>query len=166
MIYDPLHMKPNKPGTDRRSFITRLTGMSALALVSPVANHSNLFAEEVESTSSETWDMSWLDDFRGKHKQVFDVGGTLLGEHAALPHLSPLHVPRNYLNAHKEVFGLAYPSINTAVGMTGTAYPINAKDAIWAKYSLGERWKINARNPKKIVCRLETACVPEGRAEV
>ena len=37
---------------------------------------------------------------------------------------------------------LEYPDINTAVGISGPAFPMNASDRLWAKYQLGERAKI------------------------
>ena len=37
---------------------------------------------------------------------------------------------------------LEYPDINTAVGISGPAFPMNASDRLWAKYKLGERSKI------------------------
>lgn len=55
---------------------------------------------------------------------------------------SPLRVVRNWLNAHKEVYSLEYPNVNSVVGITFEAFPINASDAIWVKYGIGEKWKI------------------------
>jgi hypothetical protein len=136
-------MKAMKSDTDRRSFIARLTGLSALAFVSPLFGGSRLEAEEMTPVVTKSdWDLSRLEDFKGKHRQVFDIGERELSENSSAPDASPLRVPRNYLNAHKEVFGLEHPAINTAVGIARPTYPINATDAIWLKYSLGERWKI------------------------
>ena len=38
--------------------------------------------------------------------------------------------------------GLQPPDVNTVVGTMYSAFPLNASDAIWAKYKLGERSKI------------------------
>ena len=108
----------------RRSFLTALASISGVAWTRPV------FA----APTSDTWDLSWLDQLKGRHKQVFAVGP--LKDHL------PLLVVVNYLDAHREVFGLAYPDINTVVGIARQGYPINAQDALWAKYELGRRWDL------------------------
>lgn len=108
----------------RRSFLTALASLTGVALTRPV------FALPV----SDTWDLSWLDQLKGRHKQVFAVG--------SLPDQLPLHVVVNYLDAHREVFGLAFPDINTLVGIARRGFPINAQDALWAKYELGRRWHV------------------------
>ena len=84
-------------------------------------------------TESE-WDLSWVEELRGKHKQVFTIG--------SLTKNLPLHVVTNYLDAHLEVYGLKHPDINTVVGITQPGFPINANDALWAKYELGRRWEL------------------------
>ena len=112
-----------------------------MALFSPALDRSGLAAETVNAANT-AWDLAWIDQMSGKHKQVFDLGGRKLDDTDAVAGESPLRVPRNYLNGHKEVYGLESPAINTIVGITSQAFPINATDAIWAKYALGEKWKI------------------------
>ena len=125
---------------NRRSFVTRLTGFSALALLSPLADRVGLQAVEPSAEpSTSDWDFSWLDTLKGKHRQVFDFGSLEGGE--------PLRVVRNYLNAHKEVYRLEFPRVNAVVGIASNAFPINASDALWAKYSLGEKWKVRILQP-------------------
>lgn len=108
----------------RRSFLAALASFSGVALSRPA------FA----LPASDTWDLSWLEQLKGRHKQVFAISDL----HDRLP----LHVVVNYLDAHREVFGLAYPDINTVVGIARQAFPINAQDAVWAKYELGRRWEL------------------------
>src|SRR5262245_51223703 len=108
----------------RRAFFGTVTGLAALA---PIG------AQE----KSSAWDLAWLDQFKGKHKQVFDFGAMELGED------SPLRLPNNYLNTFKDVFHLEPPEVNVAVGIAGSAFPINASDALWEKFKIGEEWKIN-----------------------
>lgn len=78
------------------------------------------------------WDMSWLDRLTGKHKQVFDFSDLEIG----------LLVVSNWLNAHEEVYGLRHPDVNAVVGIGGHAFPVNATDAMYAKYPIGELWKV------------------------
>jgi len=122
--------------TDRRSFVARLAGLSAAALVGSTAE------AEIPEVATAQWDLSWLDTLTGKHKQVFDFGSMDLSDRDLAAGDSPLRVPRNWLNAHKEVYNLEPPQVNTIVGITYDAFPMNVTDAIWQKYSLGERWKI------------------------
>jgi hypothetical protein len=83
------------------------------------------------------FDVGWLDRLTGEHKQAFDYGSFDLSVDAR-----PLRFVRNYLDPFREVYGLEFPKINTVVGISRPAFPINASDAIWQKYRLGERWKI------------------------
>ena len=108
----------------RRSFLTALASLSGVALT----------RSALALPVSDTWDLSWLDQLKGRHKQVFAVGN--LNDHR------PLHVVVNYLDAHREVFGLAYPDINTVVGIAHQGFPINIQDALWVKYELGRRWEL------------------------
>ena len=112
--------------TDRRSFL------AAFAAV-PLAAHlpGDRPRGVTESPGSSEWDMSWLDQLTGKHKQVFDVESPAI----------PLIVVANYLRGFREVMNLEYPDVNTVVGLAGL-YAINANDAMWAKYKLGERHQI------------------------
>lgn len=106
--------------------LASLTGLAALDLARP----SEAFARATAPAS--TWDMSWLDQLKGKHKQVFDTSNLRLA----------LAVPTNYLDAVAEVYGLNYPDVNTVVGIGGSCFPINAGDALYAKYEIGRRWQV------------------------
>jgi hypothetical protein len=117
----------------RRSFmsvVASLAGFTALdGAIDPASAQS-------PARPAGQWDLSWFDEFKGAHKQVFDYGSfELAGD------LRPLRFVANYLDPYRDVFGLEPPQINTAVGIS-RALPINASDAIWQKYRLGERYKI------------------------
>jgi len=81
---------------------------------------------------AEKWDMSWLDQLNGKHKQVFDMSNLEIG----------LVVVKNWFDAHEEVYGLKYPRVNVVVGIGGHAFPMNATDEMYRKYPIGEQWKV------------------------
>jgi len=115
--------------SSRRSFVSTLSSLLGVG-----AAHRFLGLRE-ESPRSSTWDISWLDGQKGKHKQVFSVASPL-NQHF------PLHVVTNYLDAFEEVFGVRYPDVNTAVGITDPGFPINVSDALWQKYEIGRRWQI------------------------
>jgi len=117
--------------TNRRSFLGVLSALGGAAVLRPIdANASGARARQSLAASGE-WDLSWLDQLQGKHKQVFDMG------------VPELKAPANYLRAFREVYQLEHPQVNGVVGIAYAAFPINAVDALWAKYELGARWKID-----------------------
>ena len=83
------------------------------------------------------WDLSWLAEMKGKHRQVFDVVRKI----EDIP--GPLHTVNNYLDAWKEVYQMEFPDVNTVLGIAGSGFPINVNHAIWAKYKIAERWQIS-----------------------
>jgi hypothetical protein len=119
--------------SSRRSFmsvIASLTGTLAL-------DGQLEAAAQAQSQRAGQFDVAWLDRLTGEHKQAFDYGSFDLSVDNR-----PLRFVRNYLDPYREEYGLEFPKINTAVGISRPAFPINASDAIWQKYKLGERWKI------------------------
>ena len=113
------------------SALTSLAGVAAIDVAaSPAAAQSS-------SAAAPAWDLEWMDDLKAKHRQVFDLGEVNL---VADPR--PLRFPRNYLDAFHDVFALDFPEVKTIVGISGTAFGINASDRLWEKYALGERSKI------------------------
>lgn len=115
---------------ERRGFLaTGFAGLAALGLIRP--SDAKALRSSVGSVAQGGWDMSWLDGLKGKHKQVFDLGD---------PHL--LRVVRNWLDAHQTVYGLKSPDVNPVVGIAGGAFPVNAGDALYQKFPIGEQWKV------------------------
>jgi hypothetical protein len=98
-------------------------------------------------TGSSEWDLSWLDQLKGKHKQLYDVGNMDVSED------TPLRMPMNYLDAFRDLYHLEPPDVNVVVGIQRVAFPMNASDALWEKYQLGERWKIKDPQTGKIAAR-------------
>jgi hypothetical protein len=113
---------------NRRTFLARLGGIAALG--------STAAAQSTPPPAGGI-DISWFDAFKGKHKQVFDCGTFDLSSD------SPLRQPGTYLAAHRELNHLEPPDdINVLVGVSHRAFPMNANDAMWQKYRLGELWHI------------------------
>jgi hypothetical protein len=113
----------------RRSFIGALSAAAGTALLRPADARASASSRPLPAT--EEWDLSWLDQLKGKHKQVFDLGGP------------EIEAVANYLRAFREVYRLEHPHVNVVVGVAYKAYPLNAVDALWSKYQLGARWKID-----------------------
>lgn len=116
---------------DRRTFLSTLTGIASLT--SLAATHQ----APAQTAAGARLDVSWFDAFKGKHRQVFDLGSFDLSVD------SPLRQPGTYFSAHREVSHLEPPDdINVLVGISHKAFPMNATDALWEKYRLGEHWNI------------------------
>lgn len=119
---------------DRRSFISLLASLAGVAAADGAVERASA---QTPARPATRWDLSWLDELKGKHKQVYDYGSFDVSGDPA-----PLRFVLHYLDAHREVSGLEPPDVNTVVGTMFTAFPIQASDALWQKYQLGERWKI------------------------
>ena len=116
---------------NRRGFLSILGGVAALSSATRAQRQTPA------APAATTIDITWFDAFKGKHKQVFDLGSFDLSVD------SPLRQPVTYFSAHREVSHLEPPDdINVLVGISHTAFPMNATDALWEKYKLGEIWNI------------------------
>jgi intracellular sulfur oxidation DsrE/DsrF family protein len=118
----------------RRSFMSALASLAGAAAL-PASGRE--VVAQTPAAPNPTWDLAWLDAFRGKHKQVYD-----LGSHNLAADQAPLRFARNFLDTFRDVYRLESPDINTLVGISGPAFPMNASDRLWAKYQLGERSQI------------------------
>jgi len=118
--------------TSRRSFFTALASVAGAAALRP-----GDAAAQATAPSAGPFDMAWLEQMKGKHKQLYDLGGISLAEEPR-----PLRFCRNFLDTFRDVYKLEHPGVNTAVGISGPAFPMNATDRLWEKYKLGERAKI------------------------
>jgi hypothetical protein len=119
----------------RRSFVSAVASLTGLAVARRSAGQQPTGQPAAASTAA--FDMAWLEQLKGKHKQLYDLGG-----HELSVDPRPLRFERNFLDTFRDVYHLEYPDINTAVGISGPAFPMNASDRLWAKYKLGERSKI------------------------
>jgi len=122
------------PVQSRRSFMSLL---SWLAGATALQSSASLAAAQTTSAPAQSWDLRWIDDLKGTHKQVFDLADA---NPASEP--PPLRLPRNYLDAFRDVYNREFPDVRTVVGITGRAFGVNASDRLWEKYALGERSKI------------------------
>ncbi|MBI3402279.1 MAG: hypothetical protein HY048_12735 [Acidobacteria bacterium] len=117
---------------DRRTFLTALTGLASLPAIAG-AQGGQAPAPAVAGPI----DVTWFDAFKGKHKQVFDLGSFDLSVD------SPLRQPVTYFAAHREVSKLEPPNdVNVLVAISHKAFPMNATDALWEQLKLGELWGI------------------------
>jgi hypothetical protein len=123
------------------SVLSSLAGLAAVQATGTSAS--------AQTPAPQDWDLRWIEDLKAApHKQVFDMADT---DPASEP--PPLRLPRNYMDAFRDVYKQAFPDIRTVVGITGRAFPINASDRLWEKYALGERSKIVDPATKKPAVR-------------
>jgi hypothetical protein len=114
----------------RRGFLGAMVGAGAAPLL---IDHGSLFGSRPPGgASAEKWDLTWLDRLTGKHKQVFDFNNLEPG----------LRVIKNWYDAHEAVFSLKHPDVNAVVGIAGSTFPVNASDALYQKFPIGELWKV------------------------
>jgi hypothetical protein len=119
----------------RRSFVSALTSLAGVMAI-PLASRQAV--AQTPSGAAPDWDLRWIDELKtALHKQVFDMADA---DPAGEP--PPLRLPRNYLDAFRDVYKLDFPDVRTVVGISGHAFPVNASDRLWEKYALGERSKI------------------------
>ena len=114
-----------------------MSALTSLAGVTAIQAASTPVAAQVPAGSGPNWDLRWMDELKGQHKQVFDMADA---DPAGEP--PPLRLPRNYLDGFRDVYTLEFPEVRTVVGISGRAFNVNASDRLWAKYALGERSKI------------------------
>ena len=130
------------PEPDRRTFMTALGSAAALTLGATTE------ASQPSAAPANAIDISWFDAFTGKHKQVFDLGSFDLSVD------TPLRQAVTYLSAHQQINRLEPPNdINVVIGISHKAFPMNASDALWTKYALGEVWGIKDRATGKPAVR-------------
>jgi hypothetical protein len=122
------------PQKSRRSFISVLTSLAGVTAIQAASTQA---AAQVPAASAQNWDLRWMDELKAQHKQVFDMADA---DPAAEP--PPLRLPRNYLDGFRDVYKLEFSQVQTIVGISGRAFPVNASDLLWEKYALGERSKI------------------------
>jgi hypothetical protein len=116
----------------RRHFLSTVASFTGLAAAGVSASQ-----QPGARTARGEFDLAWLDQMKGQHKQLYDLGSFDL---SADPR--PLRYARNFLDTFRDAMHLEFPAINTAVGISGPAFAMNASDRLWAKYKLGERSKI------------------------
>ena len=122
--------------SDRRHFLVAVSGLAALPALASAAGPEPALQQRGGAPAPQQWDLSWLDTFKGKHKQLFDMGG------ADVNGDSTLRMPSNYLAMAKEVLKMEPPDVNVVIGIQQTAFPFLVSDALWPKFKLGELWKI------------------------
>jgi hypothetical protein len=113
---------------------------SFLASASALAGASLLPAVVEAAQQPQGWDLSFVDRFKGKHKQVFDVNDPNIG----------LVVIKNWLDAWESVYKLKHPDVDAIAGIAGRGFVINASDELYAKFPIGQLFQVNDAEGKPV----------------
>lgn len=132
---EPFVSQPKQPTSPRRDFLAQVA--TAAVAVAGTACAAPLAAANVAASSSRAmpFDDSWTRRVSAaKHRAVFD--SPQIEDGLALTHAS------FFMQGYREQFGLGESDVVPVVIMrhTGTVMALN--DAMWAKYTLGERYKV------------------------
>lgn len=114
--------------------------LDALAEILSAAIAPTVYAQPSEARSED-----WLSKINGTHKQFFDA--VTVNDGWALGYAV------NFLNANDEAYKLADNSLSAVVGLRHFAAPLGLTDVIWAKYELGEFFKLNDPATKQPLAR-------------
>jgi len=134
--------------SDRRAFLAQV-GAGTLALLGTPAF---LGAETLVNATA--MDDKWVDGLKGKYRQYFDAtavnSGWVLG------------YAMNWLDTMESAYNLTDKDLSAVVGLRHFGIPIAYTDEIWAKYKLGEMFKINDPVTKAPAVRNPYAYAKEG----
>ena len=135
----------------RRSFFGRVAaGTVALAGAGVVAPR----AAEAEWTEAPEGADDWLARITGVHRQYFDAVTVNDG--------FPLGFAMNFMNTIGETYKVQDKDISAVVGLRHFSIPLAFNNDIWAKYKLGEFFKLTDPVTKEPAVRNPYAYVKEG----
>jgi hypothetical protein len=97
---------------------------------------------------------AWLGQIKGQHKQFFDAVSINDG--------FSLAYAMNYLDTMGQTYKLGDSALTAVVGLRHFSIPIAFSNAVWAKYKLGEFFKVNDPATKAPATRNPFAYVKEG----
>lgn len=139
------------PSTHRRSFLGRLAA-GALAITGIAAVDRRPLAAAPMSKKPAGDD--WLAGVNGAHRQFFDAVSVNEG--------FPFAFAMTFMNTVGETYNAGDKDINAIVGLRHAAIPLAFNNDIWAKYNLGEMFKIVDPVTKAPAVRNPYAYVKDG----
>lgn len=137
-------MEVNKLPTGRRKFLGSIaTGAVAMGL-GGIAAPLQSIANSTEQHSNPDDPDEWFKKIKGKHRIVFDVTGP--------NEIMPFAWPRVFLMTN-ELTGTMGKDTNAVVVLRHNAIPYALEDRLWAKYKLGDVFKIQDGTTKASAVR-------------
>ena len=120
---------------NRRVFLAQLATGSAALAVGGLATHVTAGPAQAESPASPgSFSEAWLNRLTGRHRQFFDA--TTVNNGFALA------FAMNFLNSNNDTYKLSDAQLSAVVGLRHFAIPMAFTDSIWARYKLGEFFKV------------------------
>jgi intracellular sulfur oxidation DsrE/DsrF family protein len=138
--------------THRRGFLGRLTAGTVAVMGVAAAGPRALDAEPVLDSHAGVDD--WLTGLTGTYRQFFDAVSVNEG--------FPFSFAMTFMNTIGETYKVSDKDINAVVGLRHFAIPLAFNDSIWAKYKLGEMFKVNDPVTKAPAVRNPYAYAKEG----
>ena len=138
--------------TPRRGFLGRLTASTMAIMGVAAATPSVLEAEALVGAGAGSDD--WLTGLTGSYRQFFDAVTVNEG--------FPFSFAMTFMNTIGETYKVSDKDINAVVGLRHFAIPLAFNNDIWAKYKLGEMFKVNDPVTKAPAVRNPYAYAKEG----
>ena len=118
---------------NRREFLERVTGSSALLAALPLIDASSLtdMDRATAPLRADEWDLSWTKRVTGKNRAVFDV-----------PEIeSGYGVWRStiWMNQYKDVIGASDKDLSTVLILRHNGIALAMKQAFWDEHGLGKK---------------------------
>src|SRR6267378_6870573 len=125
--------------THRRGFLGTLAAAAAAGLASltplrAAAESAPRGRDPLRGAADPAFE-SWLNRITGKHKMIFDAPEVNSG--------MPVVWPRVWLNGNNDNYGTTDAENSGVIVLRHSAIPLAMLDAMWAKYKLGEAFKLN-----------------------
>ena len=136
--------------TPRRGFLGRLTAGTMAMMGVAAAAPSTLEGEALFGSPVD----AWLNGLTGTYRQFFDAVSVNEG--------FPFSFAMTFMNTIGETYKVPDKEINAVVGLRHFAIPLAFNDDIWAKYKLGEMFKITDPVTKAPAVRNPYAYAKEG----
>jgi intracellular sulfur oxidation DsrE/DsrF family protein len=150
-MLDPKASKPDsfKP---RRWFLSGAAATAAAFGFGKVASSAD--AVPPTATGGGTDFQKWLDRIKGQYRQVYDMPEPNNGFGLIWSHV--------YLLTGAQGYGVSESELGVVVVLRHNAIPIALNDSMWAKYTLGEFFKINDPATKAPATRNPFAHIKPG----
>jgi intracellular sulfur oxidation DsrE/DsrF family protein len=136
--------------THRRGFLGRLTAGTLAVIGVAGVDPRSVEAEPLFGAGAD----DWLAGITGTHRQFFD--GVTVNEGF------PFGFAFTFMNTIGETYKVPDKDITAVVGLRHFAIPLAFNDGIWAKYKLGEMFKITDPVTKQPAVRNPYAYAKEG----
>ena len=147
-------MKDDDSFSERRGFLQGAAAAAASYGLTQLVSAASAAEPAPAPTSVAEGFQRWLDSIPGKHKQVYDAPEPNNGFALITSYVFPLTAQQGY--------GVPESDLGVVVVLRHNAIPIAFGDDLWAKYKLGEMFKINDPATKSPATRNPFANVKAG----